>query len=177
MTEDLRVVKTIRDIQKGFIKILQDTSFEKVTVNDICTASLVGRSTFYHHYQDKYDLLEQMNQAQADKFNSLLFDRMKRLHQDDLLLDLYNGLISDKNVIMTLVTISDVKNDLKTTYFKILKQYFVEASSQIKIDVPNDFLSDFYSNSALTAILWSLKNGHQSEIATFMNGLVKKSIG
>ena len=105
MTEDLRVVKTIRDIQKGFIKILQDTSFEKVTVNDICTASLVGRSTFYHHYQDKYDLLEQMNQAQADKFNSLLFDRMKRLHQDDLLLDLYNGLISDKNVIMTLVTI------------------------------------------------------------------------
>lgn len=177
MTEDLRVIKTIRDIQNGFIQVLQDKTFEKITVNDICTASLVGRSTFYHHYQDKYDLLAQMNHNQIEKFNDLLSDRIEQLSQDELLLNLYNSLIPDSKVITTLVEISDVKDNLKATYFKLLKQYFVKVSSQIKIEVPNDFLSDFYANSALTAILWSLKHGHQEEISKFMNGLVKKSIG
>lgn len=177
MTTDLRVIKTIRDIQEGFIQVLQDKSFEKITVNDICTASLVGRSTFYHHYQDKYDLLEQMNHTQANNFKALLSNRVQQLQQDELLLDLYNGLVPDRKIITTLMTITDVKDNLKAAYFKILKQYFDKVASQIRIDVPNDFLSDFYANSALTAILWSLEHGQQEKIATFMNSLVKKSIG
>lgn len=176
MTEDLRVTKTIRDIQTGFIQVLQTKSFEKITVNDICNASLVGRSTFYHHYQDKFDLLEQMNQSQANKFNLLLSKRMEKLDQDEFLIDLYNDLARDRETITTLVTVSNEENNLKSAYFKLLKKYFTSVSPQIVVDVPDDFLSDFYANSALMAILWSLKNGHPEQIASFMNELVKKLI-
>lgn len=176
MIEDLRVKKTIRDIQNGFIEVLETKSFEKITVNDICNASLIGRSTFYHHYQDKYDLLDQMNRHQAKKFNQLLFQRIQDLDKDELQINLYNGLVSDRKIIIALVSVNNVDNNLKSAYFKLLKKYFSEFSPEIKVDVPDDFLSDLYANTALMAILWSLKHGHQEEIAKFMNEIVRKLI-
>ena len=50
--QDLRIIKTNRDLEAGFIQACQMKPFAKVTVNDICKAGLVGRSTFYHHYQE-----------------------------------------------------------------------------------------------------------------------------
>ncbi|MCV3763520.1 TetR/AcrR family transcriptional regulator [Companilactobacillus farciminis] len=176
MTEDLRIIKTVRDIQIGFIELLQTKSFDKITVNDICRTSLVGRSTFYHHYTDKYDLLEQMIQEQASTFDQLLFNRMQEIDQDRLLIELYDGLNKDTRVIITLLKIPLEKGSLKSFYLKSLKKYFSKIAPQLNLKVPDDFLGDFYASSALTSIIWSLKNDHQDEIAEFMNDLVRKLI-
>lgn len=59
-TEDLRIVKTKRNIEETFLKLLKDTPFRKMTVKSILEAALINRGTFYHHYLDKYDLAEQI---------------------------------------------------------------------------------------------------------------------
>lgn len=35
---------------------LENKDFERITINDICSRAAVHRSTFYNHFQDKYDL-------------------------------------------------------------------------------------------------------------------------
>ena len=55
--EDLRIIKTRRDLRLGLINLLQEKKFEKITVTDICKRSLVNRITFYKHYEDKHQLL------------------------------------------------------------------------------------------------------------------------
>lgn len=35
---------------------LENKDFERITINDICKRAAVHRSTFYNHFQDKYDL-------------------------------------------------------------------------------------------------------------------------
>lgn len=35
---------------------LENKDFECITINDICKRAAVHRSTFYNHFQDKYDL-------------------------------------------------------------------------------------------------------------------------
>lgn len=58
-TEDLRVLRTRKLLQQAFIELTVEKGFATLTVRDITKRAMVNRSTFYRHYLDKYDLLEQ----------------------------------------------------------------------------------------------------------------------
>ena len=57
--EDLRVRRTRLSIQNAFIELTIEKNFSSVTIADIAERAMVNRSTFYRHFQDKYDLLDQ----------------------------------------------------------------------------------------------------------------------
>ncbi len=52
--------RTKRLIQTSFIQILERGPFEAITVGDITKAAGINRGTFYLHYKDKFDLLDQI---------------------------------------------------------------------------------------------------------------------
>ena len=52
--EDLRVRKTKTNLYKALIELMEEKSFEDIKVIDICRVSLINRSTFYDHFNDKY---------------------------------------------------------------------------------------------------------------------------
>lgn len=58
--EDLRTIKTKNNLYDALILLMKQTNFENIKVADICKHALVNRSTFYNHYQDKYDLLDDL---------------------------------------------------------------------------------------------------------------------
>jgi AcrR family transcriptional regulator len=58
-TEDLRVRRTRKLLQQALIELTIEKGFAAVTVQDIAERAMVNRATFYRHYVDKYDLLEQ----------------------------------------------------------------------------------------------------------------------
>ena len=65
-SEDLRVQRTRKLLQEAFIALTVEKGFAAITVRDITERAMVNRSTFYRHYLDKYDLLEQyMNELYA----------------------------------------------------------------------------------------------------------------
>lgn len=55
--EDLRITKTKRDLREALTELMKTTPLKKITVADICSAAMVNRMTFYKHYDDKYELL------------------------------------------------------------------------------------------------------------------------
>ena len=58
MKTDLRILKTRRALKKSLEELLQSESFDKLTVSEICDNAYINRVTFYCHYQDKYELLQ-----------------------------------------------------------------------------------------------------------------------
>lgn len=58
--EDLRVQKTRKALQDALHELVEQHSFSKLSVYDLCERALVSRSAFYVHYQDKYDLLDRL---------------------------------------------------------------------------------------------------------------------
>lgn len=56
---DKRAKQTRRQLQTAFVELIQEKGFEGVSVKEIVTRAGVGRRTFYHHYQDKTQLLEE----------------------------------------------------------------------------------------------------------------------
>lgn len=57
---------TKQQIMNVFVELLNERSFEKITVTDIVERSKINRNTFYYYYDDIYDLLEELlsNEAQ-----------------------------------------------------------------------------------------------------------------
>ena len=55
--KDLRVIKTKKMIYTALVELMKEKTFEEIKVSDICEKALINRSTFYAHYEDKYELL------------------------------------------------------------------------------------------------------------------------
>lgn len=51
---------TKRQLKQSLIYLLNKKNFEKITVNDIVDNALITRSTFYRYYEDKYELLSEI---------------------------------------------------------------------------------------------------------------------
>ena len=48
-----------------FIDLLHTKPFDKITVRDIVEACEINRNTFYYHYTDIYDLLEEIGRKRG----------------------------------------------------------------------------------------------------------------
>ncbi len=59
-TNDPRVIRTHKQINEAFIKLLKTKALDEFSVTDIAKEAQVNRSTFYSHYYDKYDVLEEV---------------------------------------------------------------------------------------------------------------------
>ena len=62
MKIDKRVLKTRNNLKNALIKILETYPFEKITVKNICEHSNTSRITFYAHYHDKYELVDDLSE-------------------------------------------------------------------------------------------------------------------
>ena len=68
---DLRVVKTKKLIKAAFYELASQKSFEKITVSDIAYIALINRATFYLHYEDKYNLLRELEKETISEIKAI----------------------------------------------------------------------------------------------------------
>ena len=57
---DLRISRTHKMIKEAFFELMDSIGFEKITVQGLTKKAMISRTTFYLHYQDKYDLLDKI---------------------------------------------------------------------------------------------------------------------
>ncbi|GHO96803.1 transcriptional regulator [Reticulibacter mediterranei] len=67
---DLRVRRTQKLIWDAFIVLVEERSFDAITVGEITSRAMVSRTAFYRYYQDKYDLVEKMFEEIVRSVNS-----------------------------------------------------------------------------------------------------------
>ena len=61
--DDLRVQRTHKLILDALIELTIQKGFSNITVSDITRHAGINRATFYRHYRDKFDLIDQYAQA------------------------------------------------------------------------------------------------------------------
>ena len=66
-----KIQYTKRVIQENFLLLLKEKPIGKITVAEICAMADVNRCTFYQHYSDIYDLLEQLEDDLYNKFTNI----------------------------------------------------------------------------------------------------------
>ena len=65
---DLRVLKTKKNIREAFLELRKNRSLDDIKVNALCEKAMVNKTTFYNHYQDIYELSEELEAEVLDDF-------------------------------------------------------------------------------------------------------------
>ncbi|WP_305751960.1 TetR/AcrR family transcriptional regulator [Mammaliicoccus sciuri] len=100
MAEDRRVRKSKRAIKQAFIQLLKENNLDRITIQQISDIADVNRGTFYLNYEDKYALLDEMENEQIEKIKGFVDIRKMDLStktSDRFIEDFANKII--KNVI------------------------------------------------------------------------------
>ena len=71
-TADRRVKYTKKQLENAMVTLLQNQHISKISIKSLCDIADVNRSTFYTHYTDQYDLLEQMSREAFDNIKRYL---------------------------------------------------------------------------------------------------------
>ena len=109
---------TAKKMNDALITLLETKEYEYITIKEICHIANVNRSTFYLHYSNMNDLLEETINSLNLSFNSHFKSKgnenmiISKDNLDDLLL------INDDNLIPYLNFIKENKN-----IYKVLKNH------------------------------------------------------
>ena len=69
---DSRVRRTKRLLRQGLTELLREKSIKKITVRELSERIDINRGTFYLHYKDIYDLVDQIEKELFDEFEEIL---------------------------------------------------------------------------------------------------------
>ena len=69
---DSRVRRTKRLLRQGLTELLKQKSIKKITVRELSELIDINRGTFYLHYKDIYDLVDQIEKELFDEFERIL---------------------------------------------------------------------------------------------------------
>ena len=69
---DRRVRKTKRQLRQALTVLLQEKPIKDITVREIADMVDINRGTFYLHYKDVFDMLEQIENDIFEEFNDLI---------------------------------------------------------------------------------------------------------
>lgn len=125
--DDLRVIKTKNVLFNSLVLLMKDKTFEEIKVSDICKKALINRSTFYSHYNDKYELLVDFINVLKEEFVNELNSNNENLNTREFFInliglflnhieskkDVYSSImINNKNGIMIDILLSVVIDDM-----------------------------------------------------------------
>ena len=71
-SEDRRVRRTRRQLQEALAALMREKDLKDITVRELTERADVNRGTFYSHYQDLYDLREQMEEELFRQLSQVL---------------------------------------------------------------------------------------------------------
>ena len=166
---DIRIEKTKQSIINAFIEIRSRKEVERITVKELCEKARINKSTFYAHYKDIYDLIDDVF---AIEINRVINDEA---HYDTFYDELHRVAllaVENKTAIAHIYYSKsrDVLDNYLFTISKNLVKNFArsEIDRQQLIDTDIEFVCDFYAHSLVGIILDWIKGSSQTDSVEFL---------
>ena len=148
--KDLRIVKTRKALYRAFEELMKSKSFEQIKVSDICNEALINRSTFYDHYTDKYDLLEEYINSLKEPFTEEItkedsIEKNTKKYYIEIIKLLLNHIEKKKDTYISIMinNRNSITNDI---LYDILNRAIINQINDevISHKIPNEIITRFY---------------------------------
>ena len=175
------VIKTKKNLYEALLSIMKDKPFEEIKVSEICKVSLTNRSTFYDHFNDKYELLSSLIKDLEEELTSKLeenenFETEKEYYMK--MVELLFDHISE-NVSIYSSIIKNNTNSIASDMFKdILLRYVgkhIKKSDISHGNVPVEIITIFYVSAVINVCIYYIseaKNYSKEEILNYLDKLL-----
>jgi AcrR family transcriptional regulator len=181
---DLRVRRTRKMLMQALIELTIEKGFSAITVQDIAERAMVNRATFYRHYLDKYDLLDQymneiyeMTAAQEKRSSGKLpgtasedppVGMVKMFEHVQMNADFYRAMLGAKG---DLAFMQRIQQYSETRLRNLLTGRSTKPKSK---GLPLDLCLSYLSHAGVGALVWWLRSGQSyapEQFAGWLNQL------
>lgn len=182
--EDLRIKRTKNLLVKALFELLAEKSIDKISVLDICDRAAVHRTTFYKHYEDKYDLLTySLNKWQEEilpeSILSMDFESAK-LFSLHIMTNIIENIDSKKDLFLRILT-----NNQYTVMPRLIinalgdrLRFLADNTNLIQNEVPVEITAMFFSGGFSSLIIWWLSNKEtatKDQLIAYIRKIIMKS--
>ena len=165
-------------LSNALINLLEEKTFDNIKVIEICDKAMVHKTTFYNHFEDKYELL-----------NYTLLKIHKEIKEkaikDKGIIEYYLSIakcyikyIKDNPKVFKSI-ISDGDNNVELRMFH--KLYVKDMETAIKseklYDIPSNYVANFYVDGVFSIISeWFITGMKEDEstILSYIEKIIKK---
>ncbi|MEE6132831.1 TetR/AcrR family transcriptional regulator [Priestia sp. GS2] len=171
---DRRIIRTKRRIREALAQLIEEKGFETITIRDLTERADINRGTFYLHYRDKFDLLEQCEYE--------IFQEIEDVAKGVNLEDLKNFNEKQKPLVYTVKLLEYIKDNAtfmkavlgpngKVVFQIKLKEYiklnvgkvFLKETKEENMKVPKEYLVSYLVSAHLGVIQEWLEKGLKEE--------------
>ena len=168
MTTQKRKTTTKSDLKEALTRLLREKDFEAISVSDIAREAGVNRGTFYLHYVDKFDMMNQLIDEILQNILLLLKEGNPKNKEEALpgIVKIFEYLKEDFDFIhaMTLNRFNYTTKLIHDFLYELTKQITpIQETIQSVYPLPADYATEvfIYSNSAIF-IHWIQKGAVES---------------
>lgn len=169
---DLRILKTHKALSDTFLIMLEEKTFDAITVNELCERAMVRRATFYKHFSDKYDffaffirqirdgfLKEQHKYSEEETpYSFYVFEFQSCL----TFMKEHEKLIHNVLKSSALSSLRDILSD--EIYRDVLLKLREEQKAGVRYKVSPEFMASFYAGGIMRVLwLWLLNQEKMPE--------------
>ena len=183
---DLRVVKTKKILFNSLLNLMKTKNFEKIKISDICEESLVNRSTFYAHYDDKYELLIDLFEERKLSLLKDFEDNENKAFSKEYLMELLSILIDhiEENKEIYSAILANNRNGILIDFLidAIEKDVSekLKGNSEIKnSDLPLDIIVKFYTGGLINigiSMLTKNEKYNKEKLLSYIDKLIPDKI-
>ena len=120
---DQREIKTKRAIKNAFLILRAQKPIEKITIRELAAFAEISKATFYLHYQDIYDLSEQIGKEVLTNILNSISRPENVLEKPDVFTrEITTAFFSQINLIQLLFS---RHGKVKTASYRIMKHHFI----------------------------------------------------
>lgn len=83
-TQDRRIRKTKAVLKSSLVSLMKEKNVKNITVKELCERADINRGTFYLHYKDIFDMLEQIETEFFSEFTTIIDNYGKSPQQSRL---------------------------------------------------------------------------------------------
>lgn len=154
---------TQKAIMNAFLEILKYKTLDKITVKDIIESTEINRNTFYYYYEDIYDLLDHIFNAEIEK---VLSETPENASFYEEYIRAASILINNRQAIIHIY--NSKSRMLLFTYLETVTNVFVERfvkERAAKYELSQEgvkYITSFYSTAIVGNTLHWIDNGMSS---------------
>jgi AcrR family transcriptional regulator len=157
---DRRIARTQRLLGEALLDLIQEQSFDSITIRDITERADIGYATFFRHYDSKEELLSQQLESIIRQLEEMVgeggdgyFERegellFEHVRQNELL---YRGLLGGHVHVQ-------VTRRLRDALIRVIRPHVERHLPDEQLLVPLEIAVNHLAASALELVAWWLEN-------------------
>jgi len=177
---DLRVIKTKNSLYNALLELMKEKTFEEIKVSDICNKALINRSTFYTHFEDKYELLSDcINDLKTSLLNELKKNKTINSTKEYYIemIKLFLNHIEEKKDTYLAIAINNRNSILTDIIYDVIDN---DITSRLKnenkdSEVPDEIIAKFYLGAVVNvgiAWLYNINKYTKEEMINYLSILI-----